>query len=154
VLRYPTTWIVVADGSRARFYRVADDARSIAATEARLESARARGKAEDLVTDRAGRAFDSAGQGRHAMEPETTPHEREKERFQTRVARALRDALAEGEVERVVLVAEPGTLGALRSELPDMVRERVVAELDKDHTETPLDTLFEQVRTLLPSRLG
>jgi len=153
-LRYPTTWIVVADGSRARFYRVADDARSIAATEARLESARARGKAEDLVTDRAGRAFDSAGEGRHAMEPETTPQEREKERFQTRVARAMRDALAEGEVERFVLVAEPGTLGALRDELHDRVRERVVAELDKDHTETPLDKLFEQVRALLPSRLA
>jgi protein required for attachment to host cells len=154
VLRYPTTWIVVADGSHARFYRVADDARSIAATEARLESARARGKAGDLVTDRAGRAFDSAGQGRHAMEPEVTPQEREKERFQTRVARAMRDALAEGEVERFVLVAEPRTLGALREELADTVRARVVAELDKDHTDTPLDKLFEQVRGLLPSRLG
>jgi protein required for attachment to host cells len=66
----------------------------------------------------------------------------------------MRDALAEGEVERFVLVAEPRTLGALRDELPDHVRKRVVAELDKDHTETPLDRLVEQVRPLLPSMLG
>ncbi len=152
-MRMPTTWIVTADGSRARFHRLADDGRSVAATEARLESARARGKAEDLVTDRAGRAFDSAGEGRHAMEPEVTPQEREKERFHGRVAAAMRDASAEGEVERFVLVAEPRTLGALRDQLPEHVRARVVAELDKDHTETPLDRLVEQVRPLLPSML-
>ena len=153
-MKQPVTWIVVADGSRARFHRVADDQRSIAATEARLESARARGKAEDLVTDRAGRAFDRAGEGRHAMEPEVTPQEREKQRFQHRVAEAMRDALAEGEVERFLLVAEPRTLGALRAALPPQVHGRVVAELDKDHTDTPLDKLFEQVRPHLPSTLG
>ncbi|MFP4127297.1 MAG: host attachment protein [Alphaproteobacteria bacterium] len=153
-MKQPVTWIVVADGSRARFYRLADDQRSIAASEARLESARARGKAEDLVTDRAGLAFDSAGAGRHAMEPEVTPQEREKERFQNRVAEAMRDALAAGEVERFVLVAEPRTLGALRATLPAHVHGRVVAELDKDHTDTPLDQLFAQVRPLLPSPLA
>lgn len=153
-MKQPVTWIVVADGSRARFYRLADDQRSIAATEARLESARARGKAEDLVTDRAGRAFDSAGQGRHAMEPEVTPQGREKERFQQRVAAAMRDAFNAGEVERFVLVAEPRTLGALRAALPAPVHGRVVAELAKDHTDTPLDTLFAQVRPRLPTTLG
>ena len=152
-MRHPTTWIVVADASRARFHRVADDYRGIAAREAKLESARARARADQLVTDRSGRSFDSAGEGRHAMEPEVTPQAREKERFRERVAGAMRDALLEGEVERFVLVAEPRTLGALRATLDDDVRARIVAELDKDYTDLPPDELFERVRPLLPSLL-
>ena len=31
-MKQPVTWIVVADGSRARFHRLADDQRAIAAT--------------------------------------------------------------------------------------------------------------------------
>jgi protein required for attachment to host cells len=87
------------------------------------------------------------------MEPEVTPQAREKERFQERVAAAMRDALKEGEVERFVLVAEPRTLGALRATLDDDVRARIVAELDKDYTDLPADELFARVRPLLPSLL-
>jgi len=153
-MRIPTTWIVVADGSRARFHRIAEDGRSIAATEARLESARARGRAEDLVTDRAGRSFSSAGGGGHAMDPELDPQEREKERFHARVMETMRDAAEHHGVRRFVLVAEPRTLGALRDALPDSLRRHVVAELDKDHVDTPPDKLMAQVAPLLPSRLG
>ena len=152
-MKQPETWIVVADGSHARFYRLADDRSSMVEVAARLESARARGKIEDLVTDRQGRSFDSAGEGRHGLVPEVDPKAREKERFHEWIAATMRDAATNGGVERFVLVAEPQTLGALRGELVDSVRERVVAELDTDHTNTPPATILRHVKPLLPSPL-
>ena len=160
-MKQPITWIVTADGSRARFHRLAEDQRSIVATEQKLEWARARGRSADLMTDRAGhgsaRSAPDAGAGNQpgaAVVPETDPKEVEKERFDDRVAEAMRAALAAGRVERFVVAAEPRTLGRLRDALPDRVRERVIAEIDKDYTEADPAQLVERVRPYLPSAVG
>jgi protein required for attachment to host cells len=160
-MKPPVTWIVTADGSRARCYRLAEDQRSVVATEERLEWSRARGKAEDIMTDRAGfragggaAGGDAASGGGAPAVPETDPKEVEKERFDDRVAEVMRQALDAGRVERFVLAADPKTLGRLRDALARHVRERVVAEIDKDYTETEPDVLVERVRPHLPSTLG
>lgn len=160
-MKQPTTWIVVADGSRARVYRLSDDRRTVAATETRLEWSRARGRSDQLMTDRAGfRAGGGAAQGDAAagrgapVVPATDPKEVEKERFHGRVAEVMQSAVDDGRVERFVLCAEPKTLGDLRAALPERVRARILAEIDKDYTETAPDTLAERVRPHLPSALG
>jgi protein required for attachment to host cells len=160
-MKKPVTWIVTADGSRARFYRLSEDQSSVAATEERLEWSRARGKSEDIMTDRAGfRAGggapggDAAAGGGAPVVPETDPKEVEKERFHDRVAERMREVLTAKRAERFVLVADPKTLGSLRGTLPGWVRDHVVAEIDKDYTETAPDTLLERVRPHLPSTLG
>jgi protein required for attachment to host cells len=160
-MRQPVTWIVTADGSRARFYRLTDDGRAIAAVEGRLEWSRARGRSDELMTDRVGhgsaRSAPDAGAGAQpgaAVVPETDPKEVEKERFDQRVAETMRVAVAEGRVARFVLAAEPKTLGRLRDALPERVRAHVIAEIDKDYTEAAPDTLAERVRPYLPSALG
>jgi protein required for attachment to host cells len=48
-----------------------------------------------------------------------------------------------------VLVAAPKTLGDLRELLPDPVKSRVVAEIDKDLTRVPLRDLPKHLETVL-----
>jgi len=82
------TWIVVADGARARIL---------------LYTARQKGVQElpdgefhdphlpthELMTDRQPRVHESVGAARHAVEPRIDPHEQRKEQFLTRLVAHL-----------------------------------------------------------------
>ena len=126
------TWVLVADGARARLLRVDHQARRLE-TLRKEDSAAARGKSAELVSDRPGRAFESSASAkRSAMEPQTDPKQLEKQRFARHLAGLLGEAESQGRFERLVVVAAPQTLGDLRAELSLAVRSRVDAELDKD----------------------
>jgi protein required for attachment to host cells len=77
----------------------------------------ARTRARDLSADRPGRSFDSHGQGRHAMEPETDAKRHEAEVFAKQVADRIERARIEDEFDELVLIAAPEFLGLLRKSL-------------------------------------
>lgn len=87
---------------------------------------------QDVTTDRPGRAFDSNGRGRHAMEPKTKPKANAQHRFAGMLADQLEQARAAGQFERLGLVAEAAMLGALRQNLSQSTSRRVVFEIDKN----------------------
>jgi protein required for attachment to host cells len=101
-------------------------------------------------TDRPGRSFESVGGARHAMEPRVDLHDEAGERFAKYLVRHLTDAAAAGRFERLVLVASPGFLGALRQYLPENLRAKVVGEIDKDLTASPAERLNEALAEVLP----
>lgn len=128
-----TTWIVIADGAHARVLEQDREARSFKpAFEQEFFGQVAQSK--EIGSDRPGRTFDSAGQGRHAMEPPTDPQRHAKFTFAAELAKHLQKAAATNRFDRLVLVAAPKTLGDLRGLLPDTVKKRIVAEIDKDLT--------------------
>lgn len=127
------TWIVVADGARARIFENDGPGRGIKelpdeSSEQELKPTR------EINADKPGRAFDSAGQGRHAMEPPTDPHRHAKRDFAAQLAKRLKSALDEHRYDRLVVVAAPVTLGDLRKEFDKGVMERVHGEIAKDLT--------------------
>lgn len=131
-----TTWILIADATRARLLRNEGPGRGVqpvSGTE--LEGINLPGR--EIMADRPGRTFDSVGLGRHAKEPRTDPREVERVRFTREIADALEEGLKRGAYDRLVLVAPPRTLGQLRAELPKAVRDRVSVELDKDLVHVP-----------------
>ena len=69
-----STWVLVADSSRARLLK-REKNRSLTETEA-FVCPEERLREQDLTSDRGGRSFDSSGSGRHGMEPATSQHER------------------------------------------------------------------------------
>lgn len=142
-------WVVVADGARARIFRANGDThRFEPVLEELYEPARLKGS--ELLADRPGRTFDSShDKGRHAMEPDTDPKRVEKEKFAYRLAALLEDALNREEYRELVLAAAPRMLGDLREALSARVRERVVAELDKDLTPLPQAELEERLRPVI-----
>lgn len=127
------TWILVADGAQARFFLNDGPGRGL--TELTGEALRNDLKpSRDIDADRPGRAFDSGGQGRHAMEPPTDSKRHAKRVFAARIADKLRKARNAGAFDRIVLVAAPTTLGDLRAELSKDVLALLHGELAKDLT--------------------
>jgi len=141
-------WLIVADEGRAALYAADDPTGPL--TEVRdFIGADNRLLDQDLVTDKPGRAFDSGGEGRHALEPSTQPGEVEAQRFAKWLAETLDQARTEQRFEMLGLVAPPAFLGLLRKSLPDETARQVVLEIDKDLTRDDA----EGVRAHLPERL-
>lgn len=138
------TWVVVADGARARIFETAyrgDPLRP--ALDHDLVSASLHG--HDRHTDRPGRVHDRQGAHRHGMEHPSDPVREDERRLAKSVATELGRAPAEG-IARIVLVAPPETLGDLRAALPDPIRAMVVAEVGKDLAAMKDHELEERLR--------
>ena len=133
------TWIVVADGSRARCFTMKAD-RSLVEFES-LVSPEHRLHEADLTSDRAGRTFDSRGSGRHAMEPRHTAINQEVLSFSNRLADRIEQSRIAGEIDRLVLVAPPKFLGQLRSSLSNASAKLVVLSIDKEMATATADEL-------------
>ena len=147
-MKHIITWILVADGSQARLFRSDGPGRGVAPlSDDLLTGCNLPGR--EIMSDRPGRTFDSAGQGRHAMEPRTDPREVEKRRFAHTLAAMLEDRLNQGRFDRLVLVAPPRALGQLRGELSKSVRDKISAELAKDLTHTPPHELSEHLGRIM-----
>ena len=145
------TWIVVADGARARFFTASDDGgKLVAAAAADMVAPMNRRPASALKSDKPGRGYSSARSGmRHALEPPHDYHKLEKHRFCAELAQALDTASAAKQFERLVLVAPRRSLGELRGLLSTQVKRQVGLEIAKDLTNLPPSRLWRQLQTLI-----
>ena len=112
------TWIVNADAVEARVFaepRRAGDLHEL--PELRMT-------ASDAERGQAASVHQRAGMGRHGAGERSPEHEAER-RFLTRVAARLMLGAGRGEFDRLVLMAPPHALGALRQALPPTVAARV-----------------------------
>lgn len=139
-MRRGTTWVLIADGSKARLVRQEPAGDGGGLTPLReFDGVNRPGR--DLTSDRPGRTFDRAGERRHAMQPPTDPKRHEKRRFAHELAGFLDAAAKRGEYDHLILVAPPQALGDLRDELPKAVSDRLAGELAKDLTNLPVHDL-------------
>lgn len=145
------SWIVVANRSRCRFFSQTKRHGPLTETAA-FASPAARLKDQDLFSDRPGRSFDSAGEGRHAMSSPTEPEEQLALRFAKDIAEQLDAARNKHALEQLVLVAEPRFLGHLRAALGKPLKDLVAAEINKDLTEQDTETIRQRLRTELFER--
>ncbi|MHA1600543.1 MAG: host attachment protein [Alphaproteobacteria bacterium] len=142
------TWILIADGARARIVLNDGPGRGVRpGPDKDFEGMNA--PSREIVSDKPGRSFDSAGQGRHSMEPHTDPHEHEQRTFHHRLAVYLDQAEKRGDFDRLVVVAPPKALGNLRRELTDATRAKVVGELNKDLTHVPIHDLAAHLGSVM-----
>ncbi|MBK1698456.1 host attachment protein [Rhodovibrio salinarum] len=142
------TWILVADGARARFLENHGPGKGL---EAALDSEMQQHLPpnRELVTDKPGRGSSPASGGRHAVAPRTDWHTFEKERFAHQVAETLDHARTEGRFDRLVLVAPPKTLGWLREQLSKPTYAKVTGEIAKDLTNASDADLKEQLGAVM-----
>jgi protein required for attachment to host cells len=126
------TWIVVADGARARIFLAErlDHPWQVVAEQEHPES---RARTPELVTDMP------------ALERGTLPKEREAELFAREIAEQLERAFHAHQFQRLVLVAPPEMMGYLRNALPDTVAAVVTDEITKDFSQLREDELQERV---------
>lgn len=127
------TWILVADGARARIFANEGGGSGLASVR-EFEWPPARKPTRELGVEKPGRTFESADAARHAMEPRVDWQEFEKQRFARRIARLLARAGDDRRFDALVLVAPPKVLGEFRNALDKATRARVSAEIPKDLT--------------------
>jgi protein required for attachment to host cells len=130
------TWVLIADGARARVLENDGPGRGLTAVEGLIFSSD-HSATHDLVLDRQGRSFSSQGHGRSAIEPHSDPHRDLKTKFAHHLADVLSRGLEQGSYDRLVIVATPVTLGDLRAAMTDPVRSKIIGELAQDLTKLP-----------------
>ena len=125
-------WVVVANGTKVRMFRVVDnnllqEVEGLVHPESHLRTL-------DLVSDKPGRSFDSFGEGRHHLSNESSPKEREAIFFAKMVADHLLKGFDQGEMKQIYLISSPSFLGHLNKSMHPNVKKIVLQEIDKDLT--------------------
>lgn len=143
-LERKTIWLLVADSAKARLFSVDRRERAFEPM-GEWEDEVASGKTQDIEADRPGRTFDSAGPGRHAMEPSSSPKGVAKSRFVAMLADLLEDKAKKNGFDELHVFAAPRTLGEFRELLDPAVKSRLVHEEAKDltiHSKPELEKLL------------
>jgi len=126
-----TTWVVVAHRAGARILEHRVPGKGLAlVTLVDHEAGRLRNS--EINTDRPGRAFQRAGEGRSPMGTEESAHERDAATFARQVADIVQTGRNENRFGQLVLVAEPRFLGLLRGALDDVTASTVAGTVSKD----------------------
>jgi len=144
------TWILIADGARARILQNGGPGKGLHA----LAGGVFRGEhasTHAIMSDRTGRTFSSTGPARSAIEAHSDPHRELKRSFAHRLADALADGWRKRAYDRLIIVAAPSALGDLRAALSQEVRAKVTAEVAKDLTKTPDAAVAEHLKDVLAS---
>ena len=134
-------WVVVADGERALLLE--NDGTPQKPRLVLRQKLESDGPGMDLA-DKPGRMQDTGRQQLSAMEP--TDHDRiAADRFGADVAERIGALVEKGKISKVVVVAPPHTLGAMRDAYDGKTRAAILAEIDKDLTNHPLDKIGDLV---------
>ena len=127
-----TTWILIADSSRARIFEKKEHEKHLEEVEDFVDS-EGRATSNELRTDGRGRFYGKGEREQgHTAEPAVSPVEHENDLFAHTLARYLDDARKTNRYDRLYLVAPPKFLGLIRANLEDEVKKMVHGELQKD----------------------
>jgi protein required for attachment to host cells len=148
-------WIVVADGGAARILAVSED-RSRIEVIREMVSTTMHLKTHDLVSDRAGRSFESSSPTRHAIVPKHDPHMEEKHRFIQSLADLLGEENRAGRFDQLILIVTPAQVKVLQDGLDPPTRARVRETITKDLTKEAPNHVWGRLieAGLLPPRAG
>ena len=119
------TLVVVADGTKARMFRNVGDGNDIVLRQ------------DDTMS-----AGDIPLQGPSGVAPpQLSPQETDERTFAKHVAQMLNEGALKQQYAQLVLVADPGTLGAIRPQLHKEVQQRLIGEVAKTLTNSPLEDI-------------
>ena len=148
-MKKTVTWIVIADGGQAKVFEHGGPGKGLKIVPDLLFE-EAHLKASEIMADKPGRTFSSAGPGsRSSMEYSSDPVAVRERRFVERLAEVLEEQRAAGNFDRLVIAAAPTALGDLRPALSDGVKQAIIAEMPKDLTNIPTDKLGQHFDGLI-----
>lgn len=138
-------WAVVMNAVRARIVRDTEERSGVRDLVVRAKQRHLR----DMMADRPGRSFSSAGPRRSAMEYGSDPVREDMRAFAAEVVARLEEHRLAGDFDHLAVVATPQMLGILRPALTEGVRRIVVKETAKDLVSLPDAELKAAIRTIL-----
>lgn len=134
----PVTWVLVADAREAQIYVRGRNHDMLVPVGDTLKA-----KPIERETGRhaLGRVYESKSATRHMVEPAVDIRQETRQRFMREVAEKLEASWEQHAFDRLVLIGPPKVIGNLRENLPDDVKETVIAEVGKELTHAPLQAL-------------
>lgn len=142
------TWILIADGAQARVLENDGPGKGLTPVKG-LKFSQEPLKNQEIVTDRPGRSFSSVGNGRSSYEPDVSPVDQREAGFVSSVVEELELRRRDGAFDRLIIAADPTSLGTIRNALPKALQDMVVAELAKDLTNIPTAKLASHFDEIL-----
>ncbi|OWV92630.1 host attachment family protein [Rhizobium sp. R693] len=139
-VRVPSkSWVVVCDGAKALILRNAGDVEYL---NLKVEETLSQPNEpdRDIGSDKPGRTHASDGLSGSAMQ-QTNWHEQAETEFLKQVAAKMDLLVREKQARRIVLVAPPRALGALRGNLTPDVQAAISAEVPKDYINLPVEQI-------------
>jgi protein required for attachment to host cells len=147
-MKVTRTWILIADGARARILFNDGPGKGLHALPGGVFHGD-HASTHEIMSDRTGRTFSSTGPARAAIEAHSDPHRELKRNFAHRLADALAEGWRNRAYDRLIIVAAPSALGDLRPALSPEVRTKVTAEVAKDLTKTPDAAVAQHLKDVL-----
>jgi protein required for attachment to host cells len=148
-MKAKVTWIVIADGNQAKVFEHDGPGKGLKPLKD-LNFEQEPLKASEIMADKPGRSFTSAGPGsRSSMEYHSDPVAVRERKFVEKLADVLNENQREGKFDRLVIAAAPAALGDIRPALSDQVKETILAEMPKDLTNIPIPKLAEHFDGLI-----
>jgi protein required for attachment to host cells len=141
-------WALVANGGQARIVEMCRKPYQFRQV-AELVSDAQHLTSKDLVSDASGRVYHTQGPGTHAMQPRSDPHEAAESQFTRNLADKLDKAANLDRFDRLLIVADPKTLGRMRPLLNKTVADRVADEISLDLVSLPRNQLEPRLKKLL-----
>jgi len=126
-------WVLVADKSKAKLYKMKGRVGELTLDQEWTHPA-SRQHEQELTSDLPGRAFDSVGDGRHAMSQEVDPKDHEAELFAHELITEMEKGATSGRFSRFYMIAAPEFLGLLRKKMGASLQDMVVDEVAKNLT--------------------
>ena len=136
-------WVVVCDGRKALILENLGDSK-FPLLHTREVKEHPTPATHELGTDVPGRAFASVGSVRSAME-QTDWHVVAEDEFLRALARELDRAVATGMTKRIVMIAPPRALGALRQAYSAPLRAAITTELTHDYVKLPVHEIEKRL---------
>ncbi|MEE8334330.1 MAG: host attachment family protein [Alphaproteobacteria bacterium] len=135
MIKKTVTWYLVADGARARLFANDGPGRGLHPATDKTYALDEVRRTQDIVSDREGRGAGPAGGSGHAMTAPTDPRAHEEAEFVRHLAGEIGEMGQKNQYDRLVIVAAPQALGALRAHLPRAAQDKLIGELNKDLTQ-------------------
>ncbi|WP_295798165.1 host attachment protein [uncultured Microbulbifer sp.] len=142
------SWVLVANHTQARLFEAENRAGALREIETMVYP-EGRMKRQELVSDSPGRAFDSQGQGRHAMSWHTDSRKQGEKKFARDIAHALERGRQQGRFDKLYIVAEPAMAGSLRLSMSSPTLATIAGESRKNLATCD----SEEIRAQLPTWL-
>ena len=147
-MKTSVTWILLADGAQAKVFEHRGPGTGLTPIRDLLFEEEPL-MAREIMADKPGRSFSSFGKGQSAMEYSSDPVQVREARFVKRVAEVIERKFQESAFNRLIIAADPTSLGTIRGELSDRLKAAVVSEMAKNLTNLPTEKLETHFKDIL-----
>ncbi len=138
------TWIIVANGSECKIFSANNHGKAIKLLKG-FYSADSHLQAAYLGVDKPGRVHESGSATRHAIEPKTDLHDKEKTKFSDLIANYLNKEIKTEKFKHLILIASPEFLGEIRKKLSKNTISIIAKEINKDLTHLKEEEILQYI---------